>query len=327
VDEVSSGIWRVTILSNTNARFTNGSLVGVNVSYLLDVPDGGYAFSVENILLVDDQVNLLEFEELKPIGSPQIVNLGAVVVGNKVDFNVELDTAEEASYYWDFGDGQSGSGKTVSHTYQHAGSFEVAVIVTNLISSETATAMVNVGKRGGSVVITNLQQSADGYPKTVKVTTDPPGLPYKVYYNGSNQVPTQTGTYRVEVSIEHPDYDGTSVAILFVRNWLDSVKEGKVNLGRGWKKVDWFGVLYGGSGDWLYHSDLGWILPRSTEPDSLWMYWPEGDWLWTSRETFPWLYRSADGDIEGGWVYYLEGSVAPNLLFDWNLKEWEKRFE
>ena len=327
VDELDSGIWRVSILSNTNSPFADGALVRVNVGYLTDVPEGEDAFRIENVLLVDNQVNLLEFEELSPVGSPKITNIEAVAVGNKVDFMVELESAEDASYYWDFGDGVSGIGKTVSHTYGHSGNFEVTVTVSNLISSESASAMVNVGKGSGTVVITNLQQSADGYPKTVTVTTDPPGLNHTVTYNGSNQAPTKTGTYRVEVIISDPDYEGTSVAILSVKNWLDSVKEGKVNLGRGWKKVDWFGVLYGGGGDWLYHVDFGWIFPRSSSPDSLWMYWPEGDWFWTSRETFPWLYRSTHEDVGPGWIYYLEGSRAPNLLFDSNIGEWKKRFE
>ena len=325
IDELAAGIMRVTILSNTNAAFLEGSLLEMQVKLVQDVAQGETPIALQNVLLVDNQVNLLDFTELTPVGTPEIGEIGATVLGNAVTFQVSVNQGSQIGYLWDFGDGTSSTEATVTHTYGHAGSYMVTVAVSNLISTATASANVTVGKAGAVVVVSNLEQSADGFPKTVTVTTDPPGLPYSVTYNGEVQAPTQPGTYRVDVTVEGDDYEGMETTVLFVKSWLDSISEETEDLGGGWRRLDWFGIMMGSRGSWAYHTDFGWIFTHSATSDDLWMYWPEGDWIWTGREVYPWLYRSPSESSEGTWLYYFEGTRNPNHLFDYGLDEWTER--
>jgi hypothetical protein len=48
-----------------------------------------------------------------------------------VSVDASASTGDIASYQWDFGDGASGVGKTVSHTYAAAGDYSIVLTVTD----------------------------------------------------------------------------------------------------------------------------------------------------------------------------------------------------
>ena len=68
------------------------------------------------------------------------VSPSPVIAGEEVSFdasetmisNVPEDNVA-VSYDWDFGDGNSGDGKTVTHTYEKAGTYKVTLTVVLLI--------------------------------------------------------------------------------------------------------------------------------------------------------------------------------------------------
>lgn len=63
-------------------------------------------------------------------------------VGNSVYFNASGSTDSDGyivSYKWDFGDGSKGSGKTPSHTYSYAATFQVTLVVTDNDGATGAT--------------------------------------------------------------------------------------------------------------------------------------------------------------------------------------------
>lgn len=68
----------------------------------------------------------------------------------------ELD-GDSLSYAWDFGDGSTGTGKKINHTYTTAGSYAVVLTVTDARQGEniaSATIEVKNGfQKGGSTVI------------------------------------------------------------------------------------------------------------------------------------------------------------------------------
>jgi hypothetical protein len=72
----------------------------------------------------------------------------------------------------------------------------------------SGTASVHILPAPASVMLSDLIQAYDGQPKTVKVTTNPPGLPVEVSYNGVSLTPTMIGTYMVTASITDPRYAG-----------------------------------------------------------------------------------------------------------------------
>jgi PKD repeat protein len=74
---------------------------------------------------------------LPPAGTPTasfIFSPAAPSANTAVQFDASASTSPSeaiVSYVWDFGDGSTGSGKTVSHTFRQSASFNVTLTVTN----------------------------------------------------------------------------------------------------------------------------------------------------------------------------------------------------
>ena len=77
-------------------------------------------------------------------------------------------------------------------------------------------AQVTVTPGAAVVGLGNLAQVYDGLPKPVAVTTDPPGLPVSVTYNGNAAAPVAAGTYAVEAVVTDPNYQGGASGTLTV---------------------------------------------------------------------------------------------------------------
>lgn len=88
--------------------------------------------------------------------------------------------------------------------------------------------------------------------------------------------------------------------------WLDATP-----LGDRWFDLPWFGVFFDPAIGWIYHSDHGYLVPAG-EPGSLWLYDQKLNWLWTSENTYPWLFHADTGS----WLWYLRGTKQPRWFFD-----------
>jgi hypothetical protein len=71
-------------------------------------------------------------------------------------------------------------------------------------------------KRTAQVILGNLAQTFDGSPKSVTVTTDPPGLEVVVTYDGSATPPGNAGTYAVAATVNDPNFIGQASGNLIV---------------------------------------------------------------------------------------------------------------
>ncbi len=58
--------------------------------------------------------------------------------------------------------------------------------------------------------LSNMEQVADGESKMPTVTTDPADLSYDITFDGSSEVPSEDGTYVVEVTIDETNYEGSA---------------------------------------------------------------------------------------------------------------------
>jgi hypothetical protein len=72
----------------------------------------------------------------------------APVAGQPILFEGTASGSEPLSYEWAFGDGNFGSGQTVSHTYAEPGSYDVVLTVTNACGISTVTHTVVVQAAG-----------------------------------------------------------------------------------------------------------------------------------------------------------------------------------
>ena len=75
----------------------------------------------------------------------------------------------------------------------------------------------------------------------------------------------------------------------------------EVDLGYGWKSLDWLGIYYTDpDSGYIYHEHLGWIYPSGRNKGSFWVYLPSKGWIWTSSNLFPMFYQDSTKE----WVSY-----------------------
>ncbi|MBC5994872.1 MBG domain-containing protein [Pontibacter cellulosilyticus] len=86
----------------------------------------------------------------------------------------------------------------------------------NYNAAESVTRSFTVNKANAAIAISNLEQQYDGQAKQVTVTTTPTELPVIVTYNGSEVLPTASGTYAVAVRVQHENYVGETTATLTI---------------------------------------------------------------------------------------------------------------
>lgn len=89
-------------------------------------------------------------------------------------------------------------------------------LVTASSSTVSNSASVSVIKAPATVTLAGLNQTYDGSPKPVSVTTDPAGLACPLTYNGSSSVPASPGSYAVSAVVGDPLYQGSATGTLVI---------------------------------------------------------------------------------------------------------------
>lgn len=98
-----------------------------------------------------------EFCNAAAISGLTAANDGPTILGFPTQLTATITSGNDVTYEWDFGDGNNGSGPTVSHTYTAAGIYTAEVTASNAISQEQATTVVKI-----DAPITGLTAANDG---------------------------------------------------------------------------------------------------------------------------------------------------------------------
>jgi large repetitive protein len=83
-------------------------------------------------------------------------NDGPTILTDPTQFTATVTAGTNIEFSWDFGDGNTGSGPSPSHTYSDAGSYTVSVIASNSTGEMTATTSVQVSGQPRVVQISTL---------------------------------------------------------------------------------------------------------------------------------------------------------------------------
>jgi subtilisin family serine protease len=115
-------------------------------------------------------------------------------------------------YYLQF-NFDSGARTTYSFSANNADGFSAG---TNEVAAQSSPYTFTVSKATAAVAIANTNQTFNGTPRSVSVTTTPAGLATAVTYNGSATPPTNAGTYTVVATVTDANYDGTASGTLTI---------------------------------------------------------------------------------------------------------------
>ena len=98
--------------------------------------------------------------------------------------------------------------------------------------------------------------------------------------------------------------------------WIDAQP---VTVAENWWSSQWLGNFYiAENNGWIMHEDLGWMFVLGQPDRSIWLWKEEMGWLWTSSETYPFLYSNQSG----GWLFYHGQLDGTRLFYDYGANSW-----
>ena len=147
-------VYKVKVI-NVHTDLANGD-VWLNLDWMKDSgganhPGGPLFKATKHVPVYPEKSE--QKEALTPVAMPPIAIFQAMHQDPTIGSNVSFDASPSfdvegnvSSYKWDFGDGQSGEGKTAIHSYSKAGTMRVNLTVTNdrgLNASNSTNILVN----------------------------------------------------------------------------------------------------------------------------------------------------------------------------------------
>ena len=88
----------------------------------------------------------------------------------------------------------------------------------------------------------------------------------------------------------------------------------------GWKNSQWLGSYYDAENQWIHHVDHGWLFTSSMDANSIWLWSPKEEWLWTGPGVYPHLFRNNDST----WLYFVLKSATGSVYYNQTTKAFEK---
>jgi len=200
----------------TTVTYNGLAAVPVNAgSYAVaaTVTDPNYAGSASGTLVIDRAPQAITFAALPAptFGAAPFAVSGVATSGLPVDYdssNPAVASVAEGLITI------NGAGTTIiTATQTGDANREPAAPVTQTLTVAKAAATVSLG---------NLNQTYDGEPKPVSVTTTPAGLVVDITYDNSPTVPVEIGSYAVSAAINEANYAGSATGTLLIdSNVLD----------------------------------------------------------------------------------------------------------
>jgi len=149
-DQETEGELKITILSMQNDLLEDGNLTIVSFTLLQDLESSQNHLQInaENTLLVSTSGQEFSFATIEPI-SLMSLDYSAALSPTKPAIGREISLEANADYplttfTWDFGDGNSTSGQSTSHTYDRPDSYLVTITATNPINSLSHSQTITV---------------------------------------------------------------------------------------------------------------------------------------------------------------------------------------
>ncbi len=158
------------------------------------IADTNYQGTANETLQVGKATASISFGDLAQTydGTPRVVSVTTTPPGLTVDLS--YDTAPEPPV--------------------NAGTYTLAASIADTNYTGTASDVLHVAKAIATITLGDLEQTYDGTPQPVTVTTTPAGLETDVTYDGETEAPSEIGSHDVLASIDDPNYTGQTTGEL-----------------------------------------------------------------------------------------------------------------
>jgi PKD repeat protein len=107
---------------------------------------GSYEVTATATNAANQMTTTLLVQVIAPVTGLVAENDGPTALGESTHFTATVAGGSDVTYFWDFGDSQSGAGPTPSHTYAAVGTYTAVVTASNVLGSATASTEVVVAE-------------------------------------------------------------------------------------------------------------------------------------------------------------------------------------
>lgn len=208
---------KYVIINNTSANPITGTFAGL--------PEGGKlsfdnrAFSISYVGGTGNDVELTSIANSAPSVSSAAAAVPAITNVNKpISFTAAATDTENGalSFTWNFGDGTTGTGASVSHTYTAAGTYNAVVTISDGEFSVVSGVSVKILPTNNttSIVGQGADADGDGFSDAFETAagTDP-----------ANPVSTPTGAVAVTETVKELVISKVGIKLNFAKNASDSI--------------------------------------------------------------------------------------------------------
>jgi PKD repeat protein len=157
------GTAQLLLFNGDGVELTGQDIIESSFTYE-GMPAGNYTLTFDFFDGTTEEVDFT-IENSDPVSITEITASSEIVVlpEGLVDFSIVDDGATD--YLWDFGDGNTSTEQTPSHTYTEAGTYTVTCTASNDNCSETSTLTIEVGT---TVSINGINDELMIYPNPAK---------------------------------------------------------------------------------------------------------------------------------------------------------------
>jgi uncharacterized repeat protein (TIGR01451 family) len=170
-----------------------------------------------------------------PVTGPTATNDSPTKLGEVTTFTATIEAGSNVTFSWNFGDGKTGSGAIVAHTYDDAGVYTAVVTTSNSIGAVTATTSVTVDETIAGLEADNDSPTPLGQATTLTATiTTGSNISYTWAFDdeetGSGAIVTHTypsiGVYTAVVTASNSVSVLTATTTVIITNLLPVANAG-----------------------------------------------------------------------------------------------------
>jgi len=135
-----------------------------------NITNSNYRVSADGIYSATGSLEVVTLVDTTPVAGLAVSNDSPMPLGQVTTLTATITVGSNVVYTWTFGDGETGGGAVVTHTYSAVGNYTAVVTASNSVSVVTATTTVTVEEAIAGLSAANDSPTALGEATTLTAT-------------------------------------------------------------------------------------------------------------------------------------------------------------